>query len=505
VFTCYTSCCGCAVCSCFAPAYIAADLLYLGLWLATGFHCCLNSPCAVRDVDGGEFTDILWEFCGGCCKVEDETTAACPDGICGCLGSVSSAGTAATEGLRDQLLAEGEYVDPRAPVLIHIPRERLSTNTGTVTEESGTSGSGLHESLVGATEQKSRVTCEDCEEDLATHRCVDCQQVLCDACTKRHQKMKKTKSHTVNPLANSAPPPAHECKFTYPFDENGVLYYIGTNSNTQPYKNPHIHRWYGDKDAGAVAVAVIATDITIIELKEFYAMHDAPQDEFLQIPGEGLPMNDSFEEFLQYHGSVRVEEMLMEEYGENCRDMRELEGAMVVEEGLTGEVVAKMSSTWDYSGGPYNLVQHPHDGYTEVYTHEDDGPHRPGGSYPWMSIDLGKGRSLVPSYYCLRHGDKTGRKHGNFRLRSWDFEGSNDGINYTVIREHKNDDSMSNEGFGVTAWEVEAVNQAFRHFRIRMTGMNWWIKKFPKYTANGCPAACLRCAGIELYGLLLSR
>jgi hypothetical protein len=67
---------------------------------------------------------------------------------------------------------------------------------------------GLHESLVGATEQKSSATCDDCEEDPATHRCVECQQVLCDACTKRHHKMKKTKSHTVNPLPNSAPPPA---------------------------------------------------------------------------------------------------------------------------------------------------------------------------------------------------------------------------------------------------------------------------------------------------------
>jgi hypothetical protein len=87
----------------------------------------------------------------------------------------------------------------------------LIGNTGTVTEEkSGTSlsGSGLLESLVGATEQNSRATCEECEEDPATHRCVECQQVFCGDCTKVHQKKKKTKSHTVNPLPNSAPPPA---------------------------------------------------------------------------------------------------------------------------------------------------------------------------------------------------------------------------------------------------------------------------------------------------------
>ena len=51
----------------------------------------------------------------------------------------------------------------------------------------------------------------------------------------------------------------------------------------------------------------------------------------------------------------------------------------------------------------------------------------------------------------------------------------------------------SEKGFSVAAWEVEGANQAYRYFRIRQTGDNSW----------GNHTLC--CAGIELYGMLLSR
>jgi hypothetical protein len=52
--------------------------------------------------------------------------------------------------------------------------------------------------------------------------------------------------------------------------------------------------------------------------------------------------------------------------------------------------------------------------------------------------------------------------------------------------------------FSVAAWEVEGVNQPYRYFRIRQTGKN---------AGNLCGHTphSLRCAGIELYGMLLSR
>jgi hypothetical protein len=108
------------------------------------------------------------------------------------------------------------------------------------------------------------------------------------------------------------------------------------------------------------------------------------------------------------------------------------------------------------------------------------------------SLDLGKGRSLVPSDYCARHGMSVGA----CRLQSWDFEGSNDGSNYTVLRSHRNDNSLPEQGFSMAAWKVEGVNQAYRYFRIRQTGV---LNSFNNDGTNHC----LFCAGIELYGMLL--
>jgi hypothetical protein len=132
------------------------------------------------------------------------------------------------------------------------------------------------------------------------------------------------------------------------------------------------------------------------------------------------------------------------------------------------------------SGGPSCLVEHNGSKYNCTQNVANSS----------VSLDLGKGRSLVPNYYCARHGGDD----GYFRLRSWDFEGSNDGSNYTVLRSHRNDDSLPDQGFSVAAWEVEGANQAYRYFRIRMTGVN------SHYGDH-----CLCCAGIELYGMLLSR
>jgi hypothetical protein len=104
----------------------------------------------------------------------------------------------------------------------------------------------------------------------------------------------------------------------------------------------------------------------------------------------------------------------------------------------------------------------------------------------WASIDLGEARSLIPNYYCIRHGNDSGRS----RLQSWNFEGSNDGSSSWAVKAHKNDNSLPNQGFSVAAWEVKGVNQAYRHFRIRMTGKDAYGYHY------------LYCAGIELYGVL---
>ena len=144
-------------------------------------------------------------------------------------------------------------------------------------------------------------------------------------------------------------------------------------------------------------------------------------------------------------------------------------------------VTPKMSSIgW---GDPAHLLFHKHDGSTNNFTNGEENS--------WVSIDLGEGRSLIVNYYCLRHGNGD----GDCRLLSWDFEGSNDGSEWTVLRVHKDDNSLPDEGFSVAAWEVEGVNQAYRHFRIRQTG----------YNSSGYGYNNLGCAGIELWGRLQSK
>jgi hypothetical protein len=64
---------------------------------------------------------------------------------------------------------------------------------------------------------------------------------------------------------------------------------------------------------------------------------------------------------------------------------------------ISGKVAAAMSSKGGDGSNPSRLVEHPHDGRTWNYTRNV--------ANSSVSVDLGNGRSLVPNYYCLRHGE----------------------------------------------------------------------------------------------------
>lgn len=114
----------------------------------------------------------------------------------------------------------------------------------------------------------------------------------------------------------------------------------------------------------------------------------------------------------------------------------------------------------------------------------------------WMSVDLGSTKSLQVNHYCLRHGDGTGwpidERRGYWVLRHWHLQGSNDGLNWTTLREHINDSTMEDSAYSEGNWEVNssASRTPFRYFRIIQTGEN----------SNGYDT--LVCCGIELYGTL---
>ena len=105
----------------------------------------------------------------------------------------------------------------------------------------------------------------------------------------------------------------------------------------------------------------------------------------------------------------------------------------------------------------------------------------------WMAVDLGVGRALTPTRYCLRSDD-----HGRIKIRNWELQGSNDDQEWVTLRKHEGDTSLAAMPMSTADWPIEgpAAATAYRHFRIFQTGPD----------SRG--GQNLTCAGIELYGIL---
>jgi len=86
--------------------------------------------------------------------------------------------------------------------------------------------------------------------------------------------------------------------------------------------------------------------------------------------------------------------------------------------------------------------------------------------YAWASVEFVDGLTMRPTKYtlsqCLDEDDYT-------CLRSWVFEGSNDGEEWTVIREHSWDTSFRRAGQS-HSWDTPNADEYFSRFRVRMTG-----------------------------------
>jgi hypothetical protein len=96
---------------------------------------------------------------------------------------------------------------------------------------------------------------------------------------------------------------------------------------------------------------------------------------------------------------------------------------------------------------------------------------------------------------------------GNYRLRYWRFEGSNDGATWTVLKDHTNDtSSFPGHAFSVAAWPIDlppATGSAGAGIHGR------WIIRVPTHSDHPDRKELQRqrkltCAGIELYyGMLI--
>jgi BTB And C-terminal Kelch len=111
----------------------------------------------------------------------------------------------------------------------------------------------------------------------------------------------------------------------------------------------------------------------------------------------------------------------------------------------------------------------------------------------WVCIDLGPGRTVLPTHYTLVHG-------GNYvadLIRTWHLQGSADGEKWVILRSHGSDTSL-NAKFARHTWEIDGPSWegieggagGFRYFRILQHGHNSSKRNF------------LLLAGIELYGEL---
>jgi hypothetical protein len=102
------------------------------------------------------------------------------------------------------------------------------------------------------------------------------------------------------------------------------------------------------------------------------------------------------------------------------------------------------------------------------------------GSFVALQLPL----ALAVTRYTFRK-DAQG---GCYALRNWNFEGSNDGVEWVVLRQHVNDQSLAAQQYATASWDVNPDGLAFSHFRIHQTGVNSSGNHY------------LMMGGLELYG-----
>ena len=133
----------------------------------------------------------------------------------------------------------------------------------------------------------------------------------------------------------------------------------------------------------------------------------------------------------------------------------------------------------------------------------------------WCAIDLGTGRRLIPTQYCIRHGASSA---GN-AMRNWELRArEKDTDRWDVLKIHVDDDKLSDIPTSVALWDIscfskkeplmtddndkiiipneisdECSSRGYRYFMILQTGVN--------SSGNNC----LFIGGIEFYGSLTEK
>lgn len=114
-----------------------------------------------------------------------------------------------------------------------------------------------------------------------------------------------------------------------------------------------------------------------------------------------------------------------------------------------------------YGGGkdPFDLVKYE-DKKCYYETSSND-------SNSWICFEF-KNHKIIPSSYIIR----SYYTDGNWHLKSWNIEGSNDNTNW-VILDKQQDNSLLNGGNNVHLFPISNNSQSFKYLRIHLTGQNW--------------------------------
>jgi len=102
----------------------------------------------------------------------------------------------------------------------------------------------------------------------------------------------------------------------------------------------------------------------------------------------------------------------------------------------------------------------------------------------WVQIEF-VNCQVQPTYYTIRHD-----YNANYCLRNWRLEGSNDGINWDILKNHFNDGGLVGTALCTASWKIDNIKNFYKFIRIFQYGLN--------QPGNNH----LMCNGFEIYGSL---
>jgi len=117
----------------------------------------------------------------------------------------------------------------------------------------------------------------------------------------------------------------------------------------------------------------------------------------------------------------------------------------------------------------------------------------------WVKVDLSPSKLKL----CCTHYSYSTRKYGGTprALRNWEFQGSNDGDNWVIIRKHVEDTSIPDVSGASATFAVDSKCYFYSMFRIVQTGPNAYRETSMNVWQDNY--AQLNFGNLELWGCIL--